>query len=186
MSLFVRFTVIITALFMAAVAQAEPHISLGGTVYESAALHAEIDPYLLYALTLVESGKATGGGNVVPWPYVIRAKDARIYASDEEEYRAAWKLFTSKYGDRIDVGPAQVNVYWQVTRGKKVSSAEDLLDYETNLKVAAEVLKEAMLSTDNQALGIGRYHTWGDTERAILFGKRVLAVHQNLMAQTDK
>ncbi|QCF28086.1 lytic transglycosylase domain-containing protein [Hydrocarboniclastica marina] len=180
----IRFTFILTALFANTVAQAEPYLSLGGTVYESAAVNAEIDPYLLYALTLVESGKATGDGNVIPWPYVIRAKDARIYASDEAEYRAAWKLFSLKYGDRIDVGPAQVNVYWQATRAKKVTSPDELLDYETNLNVAAEVLKEAIDSTDNLALGIGRYHSWGDQERALLFGKRVLAVHQNLVAQT--
>lgn len=155
---------------------------LAGTVYEDVARSEGVDPSMLYALALVESGKMVEGSSthVAPWPYVLRAVDARYYAEDASDYRIAFQLFQEKYGDRFDVGPLQVNVYWQVTRAERLESAKALLDFETNLRTGARVLKEAMKSTKDKALGIGRYHTWSDDERARLFGERVLTVHQNL------
>jgi hypothetical protein len=156
---------------------------LVGTVYERIALSESISPVMLYALALTESGRAVGENDsqVAPWPYVLRALDARYYADNEEDYRIAFKLFKERYGDKFDIGPVQVNSYWQVTRAKRVESAEELLDLEKNLRTGAQVLREAMNSTDEVALGIGRYHSWSDNERARLFGNRVLSVQQNLM-----
>ena len=54
------------------------------------------------------------------------------------------------------------------------------------MSVGADTLKDAMASTNDKALGIGRYHTWSDNDRARLFGERVLAVHQNLMESTKQ
>jgi len=156
--------------------------SLNGTIYDDVAKEVGVDPYMLYAVTLVESGKAVGG-QVQPWPYVLRAIDARIYAADEFEFRAAFELFQTRYGDRFDVGLGQTNVYWQVTRAGRVKDPAELLDIRTNLVVTAKVLKDAMRSAPKDPeLGVGRYHNWKDEDRARLFGKRVLAVHQNLIA----
>ncbi|WP_166256266.1 lytic transglycosylase domain-containing protein [Marinobacter salicampi] len=156
---------------------------LVGTVYERIAISENVSPVMLYALALTESGRAIGEDalQVAPWPYVLRALDARYYADNENDYRIAFKLFKERYGDKFDIGPLQVNSYWQVTRGKKVESDEELLDLEQNLRTGAQVLREAIESTDDIALGIGRYHTWSDNERARLFGNRVLSVQQNLL-----
>ncbi|MBU2952171.1 hypothetical protein [Marinobacter sp. F3R08] len=158
-------------------------VFLQGTVYDRVGDSEGVDPTLLYAVALAESGRAIGEqyDQVAPWPFVLRALDARYYADNERDYREAYKLFKAKYGDKFDVGPAQVNVYWQVTRAKRVGAGSDLLDVETNLTVGAQVLREAMASTEDKALGIGRYHTWSDAERARIFGERVLAVYQNLL-----
>jgi hypothetical protein len=156
---------------------------LQGTVYDRVGTAEGVNPTLLYALALTESGRAVGErtDQITPWPFVLRAIDARYYADSESDYRVAYKLFKEKYGDKFDVGPAQVNVYWQVTRAERVSSGADLLDLETNLRIGAQVLREAMASTEDVALGIGRYHTWSDETRATIFGERVLAVYQNLL-----
>lgn len=156
---------------------------LQGTVYDRVGTSEGVNPTLLYALALTESGRAVGerSDQITPWPFVLRAIDARYYADSESDYRVAYKLFKEKYGDKFDVGPAQVNVYWQVTRAERVSSGADLLDLETNLRIGAQVLREAMASTEDEALGIGRYHTWSDETRATRFGERVLAVYQNLL-----
>jgi|TARA_Y100001933_G_scaffold241414_1_gene267833 hypothetical protein len=161
---------------------------LRGSIYEDVGNEKGVDPALLYAVALTESGRALGERSeaVAPWPYVLRAADARFYADNEDDYRLAYKLFVKKYGDKFDVGPLQVNVYWQVTRGKRTAAGEDLLDFRTNLSVGADTLKDAMASTNDKALGIGRYHTWSDNDRARLFGERVLAVHQNLMESTKQ
>lgn len=157
------------------------HDFLAGTIYERIAKEEHIDPTLLYALALVESGRGVGTSSVVaPWPYVLRAQSTRYFAHSASEYRAACKLFEQKYGDHFDVGPMQLNAHWQVTVGKKVSSISYLLDLKTNLRIAAETLKAAMHSTSDPALGIGRYHTWSDPKAARLFGKRVLSVQQHL------
>lgn len=154
---------------------------LSGTIYESVAKAENIDPTLLYAVALVESGRGVGTSNVVaPWPYVLRAHSTRYFAHSAAEYRAACKLFEQRYGDQFDVGPMQLNAHWQVTVGKQVPSISNLLDLKTNLRIAAETLKAAMRSTDDPALGIGRYHTWSDPKAATLFGKRVLSVQQHL------
>lgn len=160
---------------------------LQGTVYDRVGNSEGVNPTLLYALALTESGRALRerSDQITPWPFVLRAIDARYYADNERDYRVAYKLFKEKYGDKFDVGPAQVNVYWQVTRAERVSSGSDLLDMETNLRIGAQVLREAMASTDDLALGIGRYHTWSDDERATIFGERVLAVYQNLLASQN-
>ena len=156
---------------------------LQGTVYDRVGSSEGVSPTLLYALALTESGRAIGDQDehVAPWPFVLRALDARYYADNERDYRVAYKLFEEKYGDKFDVGPVQVNVYWQVTKANRVGSGSDLLDLETNLRIGAQVLREAMASTSDRALGIGRYHTWSDEKRARVFGERVLAVHQNLL-----
>lgn len=163
--------------------ESETPAFLNGTIYERVGEAAGVEPSLLYSLALVESGRAVGdnGSQVTPWPYVLRALDARYYAESQKDYQIAYKLFEEKYGDKFDVGPLQVNVYWQVTKAKRLESGEGLLELEMNLRIGAQVLREAMASTDDKELGIGRYHTWSDEARSRLFGKRVLSVHQNVI-----
>lgn len=156
---------------------------LKGSIFEQVGNDEGVAPSLLYALALVESGRAIGNrkDQVTPSRYVLRALDARYYAENKQDYLVAYKLFVEKYGDRFDVGPLQVNVYWQVSKAKRLASGEELLDLETNLRIGAQVLREAMASTKDEVLGVGRYHTWSDEERSRLFGKRVLSVQQNLI-----
>lgn len=156
---------------------------LKGSIYERVGEAKGVKPSLLYSLALVESGRAVGDNRnqVAPWPYVLRALDARYYAESQKDYEIAYELFEAKYGDKFDVGPLQVNIYWQVTKAKRLASGKGLLELETNLRIGAQVLREAMASTDDKELGVGRYHTWSDEARSRLFGKRVLSVHQNVI-----
>ena len=72
----------------------------------------------------------------------------------------------------------QVNLYWN---GNQVSSYEDLLDQEKNIMTGAEVLSEAIESSQEiSELGIGRYHNWDDELRARNYGSRILAIWRNL------
>lgn len=78
----------------------------------------------------------------------------------------------------MDIGLGQVNLHYHAHRVRHWS---ELLDPETNLRVAAAILREALDSTPNPVLGVGHYHSWTDW-RAAAYGRRVLELYQRLMA----
>lgn len=68
----------------------------------------------------------------------------------------------------------QINLHWH---GHRVEKPEQLLNPETNLKIGAVILAEAIQSAPNNLeLGIGRYHSWQNVQAAVLYGRRVLAL----------
>lgn len=71
----------------------------------------------------------------------------------------------------------QVNIRWH---GHRVDDPTDLLDPLTNLRVGAAILREAMESTDDWHVGIGRYYTWSDPKASRRYGERVMHFHKKL------
>lgn len=71
----------------------------------------------------------------------------------------------------------QVNTLWH---SQRVRDPQDLLDPATNLRVAAVILAEAMKSTPDLELGIGRYHHWTDETKSRAYAKRVIGVWHRL------
>lgn len=153
-------------------------VDLGGTIFDKAAKEHGLDPLLIYSVALAESASGRGDGQISPWPWTLRVPGEPFYAESRDEAQEKFIEFQKLYGRSIDVGIMQVNIGWN---GHRVSSFEDLLDPETNVMVGAEVLSEAINSTENDLeLGIGRYHTWKDEIRARNYGSRVLAIYRNL------
>ena len=74
----------------------------------------------------------------------------------------------------------QINLHWQ---GHRVEKPEQLLNPVTNLQIGALVLAEAIQSVPNDlVLGIGRYHSWQNVSAAIAYGRKVLAVANQIRA----
>ncbi len=147
---------------------------LHGTVFQKVGKEQQIDPLLLYAITLVESGSGTGNGFMAPTPLVIRsAKGAEFFTDAESATKRLNTLLEST--NQIDVGMVQRNLKWHPT-----SEPERMFDAEYSLVWAANLLKETIASSPDLALGIGRYHNWEDSVRARSYGKRVLKIYQNL------
>ena len=151
---------------------------LGGTVYEEVALAHGVKAELLYAVTLRESRRAKGVGKVMPWPWAIRTPAGGAVYADRSEAAAAlasalerWSLY------EIDVGLGQINLGWQSDRYDRPA---ELLDPRINLEVSAAVLAEALASTEDPALAVGRYHTWSDPQRAREYGTHVLAITERV------
>jgi hypothetical protein len=129
--------------------------SLQGTHWDRVAREAscQLDAYMLYAVALAESGRRTGNG-VAPHPWTTnRAGDARYFDSFE-----AAAAYLRELCDRcnVDIGFMQVNLWHHRHR---VDDPEDLLNRDTNLRVGAQILCEALAEQGDLVRGFGRYHS---------------------------
>jgi len=153
---------------------------LEGTAWANIARKEGIDPLMLYAVALTESGRPAGQGQIEPWPWALNVGGRPIFAASREE---AARLLTIHRDKSVDVGLLQVNTRWH---GHRVNRLEALLDPGTNLAVGAAILKEALASTPGDlTTGIGRYHST-KPERAKAYARTVLALYQHLIHQQDE
>ncbi len=159
-------------------------LELTGTAWDRAARAAGLDPYLLYAIALLESPIARPGGRVSPWPYAIHTPDGpRRYPSREAALAALPGLLARYPRARLDVGLMQVNLGWH---GSRVERPASLLDPATNLRIGAAILAETLASAPaDPLLGLGRYHTWRE-EPARAYAARVERLRRRLAPQRDK
>ena len=155
-----------------------PREFLRNTAWWGVAEQRGLDPYVLYAVALVESAKVSKRV-AKPWPWALNRQGHPFIPSSLTEAKDILGGSLAKGIRNIDVGLMQVNVRWQ---GHRVGRPEDLLDPETNLRVGADILAESIESAPgNLVLGIGRYHAgFQDEARAYRYGRRVLAVAQKI------
>lgn len=147
---------------------------LQNTLWWQIAIHHQLDPYILYAVALVESAKANRLNHVTPWPWAINKSGKSIIPASQQEARALLNKTLAEGRRNIDVGLMQINLYWH---GHRVGKPEQLLNPVTNLQIGALVLAEAIQSAPHDLiLGVGRYHSWQNTKAAVSYGRRVLAV----------
>jgi hypothetical protein len=144
------------------------------TLWWQIAEQHQLDPYILYAVALVESAKGTPSNHVTPWPWAINKSGKSIIPGSQQEARTILNKTLAEGSQNIDVGLMQINLHWH---GHRVGKPEQLLNPVTNLQIGALVLAEAIQSAPHDlVLGIGRYHSWQNTEAAVSYGRRVLAV----------
>jgi len=151
------------------------HSAFPGPEWRQAARKHGIDPLLLYAVAIRESGRNVGKDQVAPWPYALHFNGSKVafYANSKKEAEQLLKL-ALPITENVDVGLAQVN--WK-SHKDKVNRPHDLLDPKTNLEVASQILAEALASTKDQELGVGRYNSWND-KKARRYGKEVLILYR--------
>ena len=156
-------------------------VDLDGTVWESAArAEGDLDPLLLYAIALTESGQVDGEGRIKPWPWALNVEGKAFFAGTKEE---AIALLETYRGRSVDVGLLQINTRWH---GHRVQDLVSLLDPETNLTVGARILKEALdASPGDLTAGIGRYHS-GRQDRARRYARIVVRIYQYLLHNPKK
>ena len=153
---------------------------LEGMAWANVARNEGVDPLMLYAIALTESGRPAEQGQIEPWPWALNVSGDPIFAESREE---AVELLATHHDKSVDVGLLQVNTRWH---GHRVDRLEALLDPETNLAVGAAILKEALASTPGDlTAGIGRYHS-SKPERAEAYARTVLALYRHLLHQQDE
>jgi len=150
--------------------------SLENTPFQKAGQQWNLDPLLLYAVSLVESAM-NGREGVTPSPLALRTRYIPHFPTSLEEAKELLPDLLTKHGNSIDIGLMQVNWRWH---RDKVSDITDLLDPTTNVMVGAQILRYSIDSKPGDyELGIGTYHS--PTEiRARNYGQRVIAVYRNL------
>ena len=153
---------------------------LHGTIWEVAGREQGVDPVLLYSVTLRESARQVSGNRIKPWPYAlgVNGYNLSLYPQSRQEAENILSYLISQGITNVDIGLGQVNLHYHAHR---VSHWSELLDPQTNLRVAAAILKEALDSSPDPVLGVGHYHSWTGW-RAAAYGRRVLALYQRLLA----
>jgi hypothetical protein len=155
--------------------------SFPGSIWKQAAKTHGVDPVLLYSVALFESGKRRDKNRIGPWPFALHFNqaDVSIYALSAKEARFVLAHITT---DNVDIGLGQVNYK---SHKDKVQRPEDLLDPKINLTVASKILAEALSSTPDAELGVGRYHSWTEW-RARAYGRKVLTIFRALKVFVEK
>ncbi|MBU3826951.1 MAG: transglycosylase SLT domain-containing protein [Candidatus Anaerobiospirillum merdipullorum] len=152
---------------------------LAGTVYEQVGVQENLDPFLLYSISLLESAghsKSVNRGYIAPSPYAIRGPEGAFYP---QSYAEAVKILNqqiSKHGRRkLDIGLMQINgQHWL-----EAKHPESLFNPYNNVRLGAKILMHGLKDGADLELAIGRYHSPTDW-RARIYGARVLAVYSNL------
>lgn len=153
------------------------NFSIKGSIFEQVADRHNLDPLLLYAISITESAAGVGKGYIQPQPYVFRNDSGPHFFNSRADAESALKEVL-KLSTNVDVGLMQINVYQHPQ-----PDPLKLLDPVHNLDVAARYLKETMASTSDPILGVGRYHSWRN-EYASWYGQRVWKTYENLQRLT--
>ena len=111
---------------------------LTGTAWAEAAAPHRLDPALLYAIALMESGRPREGG-LAPWPWTLWLPgQGGVFLETREQALSTLRAHSDA---AVDVGLMQVNLRWH---GHRIASPEALLEPERNLEIAAGILSEAL------------------------------------------
>ena len=169
-----------TLLLLLLMSKSAMAFDLDGTAWADVAREEGVDPLMLYAIALTESGRPAEQGRIEPWPWALNVDGDPIFAASKEE---AARLLATHSDKSVDVGLLQVNIRWH---GHRVNRLEALLDPGINLAVGAAILREALASTPGDlTAGIGRYHS-AKPERARAYARTVLSLYRHLLHQQNE
>lgn len=151
---------------------------LQNTLWWQVATRHQIDPYVLYAVALVESRKHGEQNHVTPWPWAINNAGKSFIPQSQQEAEVLLNKMLDEGRRNVDVGIMQVNLRWH---GHRVAKPEHLLNPNTNLEIGARLLAEAIQSAPNNlALGVGRYYSWKNVPAAVEYGQQVIALAEQI------
>ena len=155
-------------------------VDLSGTTWERVAQDKDLDPHLLYAVSLAESQNAAPGhpGYATPWKWAVNDRGQGIFFDSRAEVQSYINEQLSAGNRNIDVSLMQINIRWH---GHRVEDPLQLLETEIAIRVAADILNESIASAPGDIeLGIGRYHHWRDESRARAYGRKVIEIYRQL------
>ena len=143
-------TLALAAMLMANPATVKALEPLYGDVAEYVGVPAPI----LYAMSLAESGQLRDG-RFAPWPWTLNVAGSAVrYANREAMFEGLMSALGS--GEMmIDVGPMQINWYWQYP---VMGSPWRITDPAVNIKTAAQILKTHYNRCGDWWEAVGRYH----------------------------
>lgn len=143
-------------------------VNLGpkASVWRQAGRRYHVDPLLLYAIALVETGHATGEDEVAPTPWIVRI-DGHVITGSESHVCSAIRL-AQVFGKPIqDVGVMQVYFPMHHTA---VRNPLHLIEPRTNIMEGARILAQSLGSSQDTIIGIGHYHSYAPS-KAYSYGR---------------
>ena len=153
--------------------------TLEGTVFDQIGREASIRPELLYAVALTESGfsPTEASSSTAPYPWVIRTPNTAFYEKSREAAEHRLREVLRRHSS-VDVGLMQINLRWH---GSKVSDPIELLNPETNLRIAADILNTNFRRFPNDAFrAVGLYPSYSKDKR-LKYAKRVFRIYNRII-----
>ena len=137
-------------------------------LYGDVANYVGVPAPILYAMSQAESGLLRDG-TFAPWPWTLNiAGKAKRYDDRDAMFRGLMQALGSGE-QRIDVGPMQVNWYWQFA---VMGSPWRITDPAINIKIAAQILKTHYDHSGDWWEAVGRYHRPADGARDKLIAEQ--------------
>ena len=165
------------AFLLAAALMQEPSAAPALGDFVSAGARHGVDPCLLLAVSLKESGRVRRDGTVLPSELAIRAGSRSYFPRSRAEALRILREVRERVPERdIDAGMMQLNLYWQKGR---VRDSSLFLSPRSALDAAAAVLSETAASTDDPELQAGRYHSFTES-LARPYGREVLRMRDGI------
>lgn len=150
---------------------------LTNTLWGQTAARHGLDPYILYAVALIESGRIEGN-QIRPWAWAVNDHGHAYYHSSKEVALSEIQKTLGNGRPSIDIGVMQINFRWH---GKRVRNIETLIKPDVNIDLGATILSESIASAKGDLVrGIGRYHAWSNPSEAHRYGSRVLRLAERL------
>lgn len=147
-------------------------LDLRRSAWAGVAAEHGLDPYLLYAVALVESNKNKDKG-IAPYPLAMATQGRSYYPKNRNDAERILREL-QRSGQNVAVGMMQISIK---DHARQVDAIEDLFDPLKNLYVGARVLDEGLRSDHPElAVRLGRYNAWKNDDVARAYGKRVLGV----------
>jgi len=127
-------------------------------LYRDVARYVGVPLPILYAMSQAESGQLRNG-RFAPWPWTLNiAGEAKRYANRQAMFEGL--MVALRAGElRIDVGPMQINWYWQF---QVLGSPWRITDPAVNIKIGAQILKSHYRQSGDWWEAVGRYHRPAD------------------------
>lgn len=131
--------------------------------YEKVSNEYGVPAAILYSVALQES---EGPGLGLPWPWTANVKGKGYYFDTREDLYRFLQSLLSRGHKSFDIGPGQINWYWN---GERFASLWEATDPYTNLRTSASILREHYSDTGSWAEAVGRYHSPGNAHRALKY-----------------
>lgn len=133
-----------------------------------------LEPGVLTAIALSETGRRTPEGGWRPWPWTINANGTGHYFNTRDEAIAAVQAFMLQGMTNIDIGCMQISLHWH---NLQFQTLEDIFDPVSNLTYAAQYLTDLRLQHGSWERAVGFYHS-SDPQRRAAYLRKVLAYWQ--------
>lgn len=141
--------------------------------------HGIGDPWLLFAITLEESGRIDAEASALrPWPFTLH-RDKREYTfSSKKEAQATIREWEAQGFRNYDIGPLQINRHWH---GDHFDDLSSLLDVATAVDYAASIIAHAHRRFGGDLVdAAGRYRSWSNAKKAAEYAERIRIIRIQL------
>jgi len=110
---------------------------------------------VLHAISLTETGRASGG-KLRPWPWAVNREGQGFWFQNREEALAFAKKSVAEGRRSFDVGCFQINYHWH---GDGFASVESMFDPEVAAAYAARFLQDLHAESGSWSRAAGAYHS---------------------------